>query len=92
MEFEEILSSLNNRGIMLDHLSQIEDGKKWSACVRKKGSTKMGYGNGKTIEKAVKEALGKMRDSMDPKGWKDIVRNPEGPKKRKRVRVSRGKR
>lgn len=89
MNFEQVLASLNKRNILLHGLSQLEDGKKFSASVRKKKGTAVGYGTGKTVELAVKAALGKMRDSMDPKAWKDVVKNPEGKKKSKRVRLGK---
>jgi hypothetical protein len=87
MTFEQVLGQLNKKGVLLSGLSQIEDGKLWSANVRKKGTTKQGYGRGKTIEKAVRQALGAMRDPFDPKGYKDAERNPKEPEKRKRVRI-----
>lgn len=87
MTFEQVLEQLNKKGILLNNLSQIEDGKVWSASVRKKGTTKQGYGRGKTIEKAVRQALVAMRDSFDPKGFKDVEQNPKEPEKRKRVRI-----
>jgi len=89
MTFESVLESLNKRDVLLDDLGQIEDGKKWSARVRKKGTTKIGYGQGKTIETSVKAALANMRDSMNPNEWKKIVAtvNPMDPKKRKRTRL-----
>jgi hypothetical protein len=67
MDFEEILESLAARGVLLDHLGQLKNGKLWSVTVRKKGSTTTGYGTGKTIKLAVKEALANTRDSFDPK-------------------------
>jgi hypothetical protein len=65
--FEEILSQLANRGFYLDHLGQIKEGKEWSATVRKKGTTMMGYGCGTDITKAVRAAIATMKDSFDPK-------------------------
>lgn len=89
MDFEEVLASLSSRGILLDHLGQVEDGKKWSACVRKQGTTKMGNGYGKTVDGAVKAALSVMRDRFSVTEWKKMAApvNPTEPKKRKRVRV-----
>lgn len=87
MNFEQVVAGLNGRKVLLDNLSQIEDGKLWSACVRKQGSTSMGYGKGKTVEAAVKAALAAMRDSMDPKAWKGVVENPQDKKKKKRVKL-----
>lgn len=89
MKFEDILGQLNKKGFLLDCLSQIEDGKKWSANIRKKGTTNQGHGSGPSIEKAVKAALGKMHDPFDPKGFKNVPVNPDEPKKRKRVRVGK---
>lgn len=66
MKFEEILEQLNARSVLLDHLGQIRDGKEWSATVRKKGSTNIGYGCGKDIREAVKVALSTMRDRLNP--------------------------
>lgn len=77
MTFEEIVESLSARGVLLDHLGQLKNGKLWSATVRKKGTTSTGYGTGKDIHRAVKEALASTRDTFDP-----AVR-----KKKKRVRV-----
>jgi hypothetical protein len=65
--FEEILKSLSARGVFLDHLGQLKNGKLWSATVRKKGTTSTGYGTGKNIKLAVKGALTNMRDTFDPK-------------------------
>jgi len=75
--FERIMEQLSARSVFLDHLGQIQDGKVWSARVRKKGSTSVGYGQGKTIKDAVRAALENTRDSFDP--------NPRGKKKRQRA-------
>lgn len=85
MTFEEIVKQLNGKGMLLDTLSQIEDGKIWSVRVRQKGTTKYGYGSAKIIEKAVKEALGNMRDPYTYK-WNKVEVNPK-EQKRKRVRM-----
>lgn len=89
MSFENILSGLNKKGWLLDGLSQIEDGKKWSARVRKQKTTNVGYGTGRTIDAAVKKAMSVARDSFDPKGFSklDAPINPPEKKKRRRVRV-----
>lgn len=88
MKFEEVLTSLNKKGIMLHGLSQIEDGKTWSASVRKKGTTKTGYGYGKSFDKAIKEALATMKDSFSPTEFSKSgsVKNPVKVKK-KRTRL-----
>lgn len=66
MRFEDILKQLNARSVFLDHLGQLKNGKEWSATVRKKGSTNIGYGCGKDVEQAVKAALSGMRDRLNP--------------------------
>lgn len=88
MDFEELLTSLNKKGMLIHHLSQLKDGKVWSASVRKKGTTKVGHGYGKGFQSAIKEALASMRDSMSEKDFKkaSAVRNPVKVKK-KRVRI-----
>lgn len=78
MKFEEIVVQLNARGVLLDHLGQIEDAQLWSVNVRKKGSTNQGYGIGVTIEEAVRKALSNTRDRFD---------SSPRVKKRKRVRL-----
>ena len=74
MTFEEILKSLNARGVYLDHLGQTNNGKRWGVTVRKKGTTTIGYGVGKDIQKAVKDAIANSRDTFDPKVKKKRVR------------------
>lgn len=60
------MKQLAARNVYLDHLGQMRDGREWSATVRKKGSTNIGYGCGKDIEEAVKAAIATMRDRLDP--------------------------
>lgn len=83
---EQIIKKLNARNLFLDHLGQFEDGKKWSATVRKKGSTSMGYGVAKNCESAIKNACKVMKDSFDPKPKNKGIKNPT-VKKRKRVKL-----
>lgn len=90
MTFEEILESLNKRSIMLSNLGQIEDGKRWSVSVRKKGDYTNGYGTGKTIEKATKEALASLKGKMTDKQWKEFAKTQAPIKgRKKRVKLKR---
>lgn len=87
MAFEEVLTKLNKKGIVLNGLSQIEDGKRWSASVRKKGTTSVGYGYGKDFKSAIKEALATMKDSMSPTEFRKKGSIKENPVKVKKKRT-----
>lgn len=83
---EDIIKKLNAKNLFLDHLGQFEDGCKWSASVRKKGTTATGYGVATTRELAIKKACKAIRDSFNPKSEDTGVRNPV-VKKHKRVKL-----
>lgn len=86
MNFESVIENLKKKSFLLDSLGQTNDGKKWSANVRKKGTTKQGYGYGKNFETAIKEAIKNMKDPFDPKTPKGHVKNPKQKSKR-RIRL-----
>lgn len=83
---EAVIKKLNSKNLYLDHLGQFEDGRKWSATVRKKGTTATGYGVATNCESAIKKACGAIKDSWDPKSKDTGVKNPV-VKKRKRAKL-----
>lgn len=88
MDFETVVEQLNNKKLYLSGLSQIQDGKKWSAAVRKHGDWLHGYGQGKSVEKAVKAAILDLKEHWTDKQWKEFKNLPKAQSKiRKRVKL-----
>jgi hypothetical protein len=88
MTFEEVVDSLNKRGIFMVDLTQLENGKKWSVRVWSKTKLLTPAATGKTIELAVKGALAHMKAQMTDKEWAEVkkAQKPSVPKKRVKSR------
>lgn len=86
MTFEEVIESLNKRGIFMVDLTQLENGKKWSVRVWAKTKTITPPGIGKTVEAAVKEALGHLRAQMTEKEWAEVRKAQKASEPKKRVK------
>ncbi len=87
MSIDEAVAKLNKSSMFLTGLTQLNDGKRWSASVRKKGDFTHGYGQGSTPEKAIKAAIAKLKEHWGDKQWKEFAQlpKPQPPKPRKRV-------
>lgn len=86
--FEEMISSLNTKGIYLTSLTQENNGKTWLVSFRKKGYWSASYGAGKTLKEAFKNGVEKLAEQLSEKDWAEIKNPPKKAKgKARRGRV-----
>lgn len=87
MVFEEVVTSLNKKGIYIVDLTQLKDGKEWSVRLRSKTKGPAFAGTGKTVEKAVKAGLANLKAKMTDRDWAQVTKDQGKPKTKRRTRL-----
>ena len=87
MTFEEVVDSLNKRGIFMVDLTQLENGKKWGVRVWSRSKCWVSpQATGTTVEQAVKGALAHLKAQMTDKDWAEVRKAQQASEPKKRVK------